>query len=252
MQTSLNGHVVAQAGPAQPVTDGPTQRAARFERDVLPHLDQVYGAARCLAVGQAAAEDLAGQTFARACAAFGQVEPGSNVTAWLYRILISIFTASLANQLREPPPATADAARNQPQAHTSSRMRSRLTPAQIQAVKRLPGSNVNKALQELPPDLRIVVYLADVEGLTCREIAGIVTAPAETVAARLHRGHRQLRELLGHYAVVRGPGTSKPARNDPPPAASPGRRRRSALQAHQAGQAKAAPASTRGHGQAQE
>ena len=209
MQTSLTGPAVAQAGPAQPVTDGPTQRAGRFERDVLPHLDRVYHAARCLAAGQAAAEDLAAETFARACAAFGQVEPGSNVTAWLYRILISTFTASSANQLREPQPATADAARNQPQAHASSRMRSRLTPAQIKAVKRLPGSNVNKALQELPPDLRVVVYLADVEGLTCREIAGIVTAPAETVAARLHRGHRQLWEHLGDYAVVRGPGTEQ-------------------------------------------
>ena len=211
MQTSPTGPVVAQAGPARPVTDGLTQRAARFEREVLPHLDQVYRAARCLAAGQAAAEDLAGQTFARAYAAFGQVEPGSNVTAWLYRILISTFTASSPNQLREPQPAPADGAGNDLLAHTGSHMCGRRTPAQIKAVKRLPGSIVNKALQELPPDLRIVVYLADVEGLTCREIAGMVTAPAETVASRLHRGHRQLWELLGDYAVVRGPGTEQPS-----------------------------------------
>jgi len=211
MQTSLTGPAVAQAGPAQPVTDGPTQRAARFERDVLPHLDRVYHAARCLAAGQAAAEDLAGQTFALACAAFGQVEPGSNVTAWLYRILISTFTASSPYQLREPQPAPADGPGHDLLAHTRSHMCGRPTPAQIKAVKRLPGSNVNKALQELPLDMRVVVYLADVEGLTCREIAGIVTAPAKTVAARLHRGHRQLWELLGDYATVRGPGTEQPS-----------------------------------------
>src|SRR6516162_1397017 len=140
MQTSLTR---ARGGPGGPGTAGhgrATQRAARFERDVLTHLDQVYRAARCLAAGQAAAEDLAGQTFARAYAAFGQVEPGSNVTTWLYRILISTFTASSPNQLREPQPAPADGAGNDLLAHTGSHMCGRRTPAQIKAVKRLPGS----------------------------------------------------------------------------------------------------------------
>lgn len=204
MTTNLAGTRVARADQTELVADWPGQRAARFERDVLPHLDRVYHAARCMAADRAAAEDLAEETFARAYAAFGQVEPGTNVTTWLYCILITTFAASSGKQQREPKPAPVDGAGDRRQARAGSFTRGSLTPAQAKAVERLPGSDVNCALHELPPDLRIAVYLADVDGFACGEIAGIVTVPTETVVTRLHRGRRQLRELLRDYAAVRG------------------------------------------------
>lgn len=210
MTTNLAGTRVARADQTELVADCPGQRAARFERDVLPHLDRVYHAARCMAADRGAAEDLAEETFARACAAFGEVEPGTNVTTWLYRILISTYAAR-SGKLREPQPALAGAAGNQRRARGGYHTRGP-TLAQIKPVERLPGSHVNSALHELPPDLRIVVYLADVEGLTCQEIAGIVTATTKTVTSRLHSGRRELRRLLREYVAIGGPARSKPAR----------------------------------------
>ena len=207
----------------------------------------------CVAAGRAAAKDPAEETFARACAAFGKVEPRTSVTAWLYRILITAFAASSGKQQREPQPVHASGGGDR-RARAGSFTRGRPTRAQIQAVERLPGSHVNGAMHELPPDLRMVVYLADVEDFTCREIG----ASSQRRPRRSPHGSTAATASCGNfsrdYAVEGGPGTSKPARNDFPPAASPGRRHRSAIQAHRAGQAKAAPAapaSIRGHVQAQ-
>jgi RNA polymerase sigma-70 factor (ECF subfamily) len=165
--------------------DSPRQRAAQFERDVLPHLDRVYCAALCLAGDQAAADEVAQETFATACAAFGRMDPGANVLGWLYCILVSTFAGGTEGRQRS---------RNGPA------RRSTPTAAEIQAVERLPGADVNRALHELPPDVRIVVYLADVEGFGCREIADITAAPIGMVTSRLRRGRRHLGELLRDYA----------------------------------------------------
>ena len=190
------------------VTDWPGQREARFERDVLPHLDRVYCAALRIAGDQADAQDLVQETFASAHAAFGQTEPGTNVKAWLYRILIGTFATNCRRQ-HEPRPAPADGIRNWRLPRARSPIRRGLTPAEIKAVRRLPGSAVRRGLQQLPLDFRIVVYLADVEGLACPEIAGIVAAPTETVISRLNCGRRQLRELLRDYAARPSQGEAR-------------------------------------------
>ena len=173
----------------EPVLNSARQRPARFERDALPHLDRVYCAALCLTEGQAAANELAQETFATACAAFGRLEPGANVIAWLYCILVSTFASGTGGRQRS---GDGLASRDRP------------TAAEIQAVERLPGADVSRALHELPPDLRIVVYLADAEGFTCQEIAGITGVPTGPVISRLRRGRRQLGELLRDYAATRG------------------------------------------------
>jgi RNA polymerase sigma-70 factor (ECF subfamily) len=202
MRPDHAGAVMARADEGtEQVTDWPGQRAAWFERDVMPHLDRVYCAALRIAGDQADAEDLVQETFASAHAAFGQTEPGTNVTAWLYRILIGTFATSCRKQQHEPHPAPADGNRDWPLPRARSPIRRRLTPAEIKAVERLPGSAVRRGLQQLPLDFRIVVYLADVEGLAYPEIAGILAAPTETVISQLHCGRRQLREVLRDYAA---------------------------------------------------
>jgi RNA polymerase sigma-70 factor, ECF subfamily len=198
MPGTLNSSRIKPAGQeTAPVTDSWGQRTTRFEREVLPHLDRVYCAALCLAEDQAEAGELVQETFARAYAEFCPTSPGSNVTAWLYRILVSTHARSRRKRREPPPPARGTRSR------AGRPGRSGVSPAQISAVLRLPGPVVRDALRQLQPDSRLVVYLADVEGLACREIAGIMTVPVETVARRLHHGRRQLRELLRDHAATR-------------------------------------------------
>src|SRR5215472_9280333 len=175
-----------------------SQRGRRSTRAVLPHLNRVYRAALCLAGGQAAAEDLVQETFAQAVAAFGQIAPGTDVTAWLYRILVTTFAGGSRPEQDEPTPLPASGAGDWQLLHRGSSGRGRPTPAEITAVAQLPGADVKRALRELPPDLRIVVYLAS------REIASIMAVPPETVTSQLRRGRSQLGELLRDYAATRG------------------------------------------------
>jgi RNA polymerase sigma-70 factor (ECF subfamily) len=192
MHDTLNSsRILPTDQEAAPVTDSQGQRATRFERVALPHLDRVYCAALCLAGDQAQAGELVQETFACAYAAFGQMPPETEMTARLYRILISTHASSRRNR-REPGPAPTRGTRSR----AGPADREGVSPAEISTVQRLPGPVVKGALRQLQPDFRLVVYLADVEGLACREIAGIMTVPVGTVIRRLHRGRRQLRELL--------------------------------------------------------
>src|SRR5262249_26964142 len=129
---------------AAPVMDSQGQRAARFEREVLPHLDRVYCAVLCLADDQAQAGELVQETFARAYAALGQMPPETDMTARLYRILISTQASSHRNRL-EPRPAPARGTRSR----AGPADREGVSPAEISTVLRLPGPVVKGALQQL-------------------------------------------------------------------------------------------------------
>jgi RNA polymerase sigma-70 factor (ECF subfamily) len=179
-----------------PATDSRGQKEARFEREVLPHLDRVYCAALCLVDDQAEAGELVQETFARAYAEFGPTSPGRNVTAWLYRFLLGSAADSVPGQ-----GAAADGIGSRPSARAWPCTRSGVSPAEIRAVMRLPGPVVKGALRQLPRDSRLAVYLAYVEGLACREIAEVTEAPIETVTRWLRCGRRQLRWLLRDHAA---------------------------------------------------
>jgi RNA polymerase sigma-70 factor (ECF subfamily) len=214
LPTSSSPTSTSPASPASAseIDETAEARHARFESEALPYIDQLYAAALRMTRNAADAEDVVQETFAKAYASFHQFTPGTNLKAWLYRILTNTYINSYRKKQRQPQIADGDNVEDWQLARAESHTSSGLKSAETVALERLPDSDVKDALQALAPDFRLAVFLADVEGFSYKEIAEIMGTPIGTVMSRLNRGRNQLRNLLAEYARDRGLATNEGSR----------------------------------------
>jgi RNA polymerase sigma-70 factor (ECF subfamily) len=175
----------------------------RFEREAVPLLSEMYGAALRLTRNPADAEDLLQETFLRAYRGFDSFREGTNLRAWLYRIMTNAFINVYRKRQREPQTISDSEVEEW---YLYDRLGERGTEASAEAtvLEALPDEDVQEALAGLPDQFRMAVLLADVEGFSYKEIAEILDVPIGTVMSRLHRGRRALERRLWDVMRERG------------------------------------------------
>lgn len=177
----------------------------RFEDEALQHAQSLYGAALRMTRSPADAEDLVQEAYLRAFRSWRQFEPGTNLKAWLFRILTNLYITSYRRRQREPAMvSTADAEGFDLYATLSNQREATTRSAESIVLERLVDDDVKQALSDLPEQFRMAILLADVEGFSYREIADMLDIPIGTVMSRLHRGRKALQKALMGLAAQRG------------------------------------------------
>jgi RNA polymerase sigma-70 factor, ECF subfamily len=184
-------------------TPTPDGIAARFERDAVPLLDQLYRAARRYTRTHADAEDLVQETMARAYVGFPGFKDG-NIRAWLFKIMNNTWISTYRTAQRRPAEwLSGDVSESLISAgvqHSSAGLLS----AEAEALELMGDDEVRQALHKLPKPQQMAVYYADVEGFRYKEIAEILDTPLGSVMSRVHRGRQNMRKLLTDYAIDHG------------------------------------------------
>lgn len=186
------------------------ERQRLFEEQALPLLDQLYGGAMRLTRNPQDAEDLIQETYLKAYNNFGSFKQGTNLKAWLYRIMTNTYINAYRKAKRRPAESSADELSDFQLYTTSGHDSTGLESAEVEALKLMPDSTISEAMNDLPEDYRMVVYYADVVGLAYKEIAEIMDTPLGTVMSRLHRGRKLLRVALKDVAREVGIGLNHP------------------------------------------
>jgi RNA polymerase sigma-70 factor (ECF subfamily) len=182
----------------------PSDIAERFENEALPLLSTIYAGAYRLTQDPTSAEDLTQETFLKAYAAFHQFEPGTNIKAWLFRIMQNTFISQYRKDSKAPYQTSVDELEEWELSALEATSQTVLPSAEMQALRSMPDTVIVDALKQLPEEFRTPVYLADAEGFSYAEIAEILDIPMGTVMSRIHRARVRLRGLLTEYAREQG------------------------------------------------
>ena len=205
---SNNEKTIRAAWADRPTVDKGYQRDAaltqRFQRDVVPLMDQLFSCAVRVTQNRTDAEDLVQETMLRAYIGFRSFRAGTNLKAWLYRILHNTRINAYRSQRRRPVEVAVDYITEPQSARYAATCPNGLRPAEVEVLEALPDHQIQAALLALPEELLMAIYYADVEGFSYGQIADIMGTPKGTVTSRLHRGRTQLRQSLCTLATQRG------------------------------------------------
>jgi RNA polymerase sigma-70 factor (ECF subfamily) len=177
-----------------------------FTHDAMQHAPQLFSTAMRMTRNRSDAEDLVQETFIKAWRSFATYQQGTNLRAWLFRIMTNTYINKYNSHQRKPTETELDdveelflykrlGAVDQSQLSQS---------AEDQMLSLFTDDEVKKALEELPDQFRIPVLMSDVEGFSYKEIAEILEIPLGTVMSRLHRGRKSMQKMLYEYAKKRG------------------------------------------------
>ncbi|BAU98710.1 RNA polymerase sigma factor [Aurantimicrobium minutum] len=191
------------------MTSAASARSQLFEEQAMEHIDKLYAHAMRKTGNSADANDLVQETYLKAFAAFDQFQQGTNIKAWLHRILENTYINQYRKQQNQPYYSPLEELEDWQLGDAESRTATSSRSAEAEAIDHLPASAIKDALQALPEDFRAAVYLVDVEGYSYQEVADIMESPTGTVMSRLHRGRKLLREQLADYAREQGFGKDK-------------------------------------------
>lgn len=195
------------AGAAPPAEQAELRE--RFMDEAMPLMDQLFGAALGMTRNRADAEDLVQETYLKAYSKFHQYKPGTNIKAWLYRILTNTYITQYRKTQRSPKRASTDTVEDWQLAEAASHDARGLVSAEVEALEALPSEQLRDALESLSEEHRMVIVMADVESMTYKEIAQALGIPIGTVMSRLNRARRNLRAKLGEVAAEYGIGGAR-------------------------------------------
>jgi len=191
------GSAGIDTSPAARQAEPAAARHAEFEAQVGPCLGQLYPAALRMTRNRADAEDLVQDTLTKAYTAFHQFTPGTNLRAWLHKILTTTFINTCRKRTREP--AIAPGADPHVDWQPAGPRHPAARSAEAEALEKITDPAIADAVRDLPPDFRTTLCLADIEGCPYRDIAALMDARLGTVMSRLHRARGKLRHTLAAY-----------------------------------------------------
>jgi len=182
-----------------------------FENEALKYLDELFASAMRMTRQKEAAEDLISEVYAKAWKSFGQFEPGTNLRAWLYKILTNTYINHYRQKQRQPLMVELDRPED-PETGSGGDLYDRILGASkspfenpdLALTNRILDQDIKKAIDDLPDEFRLAVLLSDVQNFSYQEIADILDVPIGTVRSRLWRGRRLLQKVLWKQAVTAG------------------------------------------------
>lgn len=177
---------------------------ADFERDAMQYAPQLYSAALRMTRNSADAEDIVQETFLKAYRAYDSFEEGTNLKAWLYRILTNTYINKYRKQQRRPSEVELGELQDLYLFRRLGESSGASYSAEKEALDQFVDTDIIEALESLPESFRMPVVLADVDGFSYKEIADILDIPIGTVMSRLHRGRKALQRKLWNVAEERG------------------------------------------------